>query len=40
MILLFLTATLFIAAIAINMAADDEAKKTRKLLDEINKKRS
>jgi hypothetical protein len=40
MIVFFLAATLCIAAITINMMADDEAKKTRKLLDEINKKRA
>jgi hypothetical protein len=39
MILFFIAGTLFIATVAITMMADDEARKTRKLLDEINSKK-
>ena len=36
MIILILSAALFAATIAINMMADDEARKTRELLEELN----
>ena len=39
MIILLLSATLFVATIAVNMMADDEARKSRELLEALNTKR-